>query len=399
MLVVRTGTNFEWQMSTKIVFGVGAINGLGERAKSLGMHKPMVVTDKGIANTDGFKAAMRSLEASGVEAFVWAAVQPDPPDTSIHEGEKEYTENKCDGLIGFGGGSSMDTAKAIGVVALNGHSVNDYYAVDADKRPITKMPPLICIPTTAGTASEVTLYSVVTNTVNHQKFAIADPLLYARVALLDPTLTYSLPAGLTASTGLDTLCHAIGGYTSNQENPVCDALLLYAIELVSKNLRRAVYVPRDTEARTNMLMASLLGGMGFSNSSPTLDHAIGQSLGAVFHLFHGLACSLTLPECLEFVRPARMEKMVKLAEAFGVTVTGMSEEEASKAAIAQIDLLMADIRIPSLREATGGAMSEADMEKVATMSMRDLNTRASAMPISAKGYVEILRKANAKEHR
>jgi alcohol dehydrogenase len=395
MLVVRTAAKFEWQMSARVVFGLGAIDSIADRARSLGMTRPMVVTDKGIADTDDFKAAIKKLEAGGTKPLVWPEVKPDPPDTSVHEGAKVYLKSKCDGLIGFGGGSSMDTARGIGCVAMNGGRINDYFAVNEEKLPINNMPPLICVPTTAGTAAEVTNVCVISDTARHQKFACTDPLLYAKVALLDPALTFSLPQSLTASTGMDALCHAVGGYISNMENPVSDALILYAVELISKNLRRAVYTPDDAEARTNMLLGSVITGLGFGNSFPSLDHSVGHALGAVFHISHGLACTLCLPQCLEFKRPARMEKMAKLAEVFGINTIGMTDEEASRASIEAIEELMFDVGIPTLTEATGG-MTEDDVNRVTEKVMSDMCTGCTPRPITAEQVVtEILQRALA----
>lgn len=395
MLVVRTVTNFEWQMSARVVFGLGAITSIADRAKALSMSKPMVITDKGIADTDGFKRAIENLKSGGLNPLVWPEVKPDPPDTSVHAGVKAYIEGKCDGLIGFGGGSSMDTARGIGCVAMNGHQISDYAFLNPDKLPIKNMPPLICVPTTAGTAAEVTNVCVITDTAKHIKFFCSDPILYAKVALLDPALTFSLPQGITASTGMDALCHAVGGYISNMENPISDALLIYAIEIISKNLRRAVYVPNDVEARTNMLLASLITGIGFGNSFPSCNHAIGHTLGAVFHIPHGLACTLCLPECLEFERPAKMEKMAKVAQLFGVNTVTMTIKEASKTTITAVEELMSDVGIPTLAEATGG-MSDADIKKVAEIAMADGCTGASPRPVTEEMYIGILKKALAK---
>lgn len=395
MLVVRSAGNFEWQMSARVVFGVGAIASIADRTKALGMSKPMVVTDKGVAESDGFKGAVENLKSGGLNPLVWSEVKPDPPDTTIPAGAEVYLAEKCDGLIGFGGGSSMDAARAIGLVALNGGRINDYALVKPDKLPIKQMPPLICVPTTAGTAAEVTNVCVITDTAKHVKFFCSDPMLYARIALVDPCLTFSLPQNLTASTGMDALCHAVGGYISNMENPISDALFVYAIELISQNLRRAVYVPNDVEARKNMLLGSLITGIGFGNSFPSCNHAIGHTLGAVFHLPHGLACTLCLPECLEFERPAKMEKMAKVAQVFGVNTATMTIEEASKATITAVEELMSDVGIPTLTEASGG-MSDADIKKVAEIAMTDGCTGASPRPLTEEIYIGILKKALTK---
>jgi alcohol dehydrogenase class IV len=396
MLVVKTGTNFEWQMSARVVFGLGTIDSIADRAKTLAMSKPMIVTDKNIADTDGFKGAIENLKTGGLTPLIWAEVQSDPPDTSIAAGAKAYIDDKCDGLIGFGGGSSMDSARGIGCVAVNGHRINDYALANPDRLPIKDMPPLICIPTTAGTAAEVTNICVITDTTKHVKFFCFDPMLYAKIALLDPALTFSLPKGVTASTGMDALCHAVDGYLSNMENPISDPLLMYATELVAKNLRRAVYVPNDVEARTNMLLGSLIAGIGFGSSFPSATHAVGHAFGAVFHIPHGLACTLCLPECLELIRPSKIEKMATLAEIFGVNTAGMSKEEASKAAVKAIEELMVDVDIPTLSQATGG-MSDADVKKVAEIAMTDPNTGNASKIITEEMYInEVLKKALAK---
>lgn len=394
-VVVKTTKSFEGVFAPYVVFGTGVVSRAPAEAKKLGISKVLVVTDKGVANTEGCKAMVEGLKAAGLNPVVWSDVLPDPPDTSIDAGVQMYLNEKCDGIIGIGGGSSIDSAKAVGCVAANGGVVNDYNLMAESTKPIAKMPPIIAIPTTAGTGSEVTFGAVITGTKERQKFFLWDRILFPKLALVDPNLTLSLPPQQTAATGLDALTHAVEGYLANTENPIGDALAVYVVELIFQNLRRAVYSGSDIETRTNMALASLMAGLIESNSLPSFGHAIGHTLGSRYHIPHGIGCILDFPVALDYIRAARQEKLAKLAQAIGVKTEGMSDTEAARAFIEAVAQLMKDVGIPSLAEATG--MTEADIPEIAKVAVTDGCNSFTPRPFTVELYTEILTRMLAAE--
>jgi len=388
-IVTKTGSSFQCILPPCIVFGAGVAAKAAEQAKNLGISKALVVTDKGLVDTEGFKSLIETLKAAKLNHVVWSKVKADPPDTSIAETAEAYKKEGCDGIIAFGGGSSIDTAKCAGVEALNGGKVNDYGSLSPKPLPINKMPPLITIPTTAGTGSEITPFAVITDTSKQIKFFLANPILFAKVSLIDPNLTISLPPYQTASTGMDAFTHAVEAYISNLENPISDAFAFYAVELVAQNLRRAVYDGGDIEARTNMALASIMGGLALVNGMVCAPHCVGEPIGARYHVAHGTTCALTLPAGLEYLRPARQEKLAKLAQAMGVNTEKMTEVEAARAFIGEVTQLINDIGIPTLVEATG--MKESDVAAVAELCFTHACNQFNPRPCTVESYVEILK--------
>jgi alcohol dehydrogenase class IV len=387
-IVNKTRTSFSFLCPTSIEFGVGVAANAPARAKDLGITKAMVVTDKFLAETKDSIALVEGLKAQGCTPFVWAEVTPDPTDILIEKGTDAYLKAGCNGLVALGGGSHIDTAKGIGVLAMNGKNLSDYYSHLPAPAPITKMPPLICIPTTSGTGSDVTNVAVIT--AGDRKFGLAHALVAPTMSLVDPSLTLTLPPMQTASTGLDALCHALEGYISILENPITDALALYAIELISQNLRRAVYSGTDLEARTNMSVAALLGGIVINTTYATHGHALGQALGGKFHIVHGFSCALILPAGLEYNRPACEEKLARVARVMGVDTEGMTQLEAANAGIASVAQLIEDLGLPTLAEATG--IKAADINPVAAAAAADGCNFLNPRPWTTESYAKVLRK-------
>ncbi len=388
-VVAKTRQNFMYANTTLVNFGVGAVAGLADQVKNLGISRVLIVTDKFLSETDNCKAMVESLKKAGCNPGVWNEVMPDPTDTIVNKGAEYYLQGKYDGLIAIGGGSHMDTAKGMGVVALNGGKVTDYfYNVLPAPAPITKMPPLICIPTTSGTGSEVTTVSIIT--AEGRKLGILNPMIGPKVALVDPSLTITLPPTQTASTGLDALMHAIEGYLSLIATPITDALALYAIELISKNLRQAVFNGADLEARSNMSLAATIAGYVVGSCYAIAGHAAGQAVGGKFHILHGFSCALPMPAILEYNLPACEEKLSRIASAMGVNTVGMSQREAAYAAIDELALLISDLDIPTLAEATG--MTDADVDEIASYAVQDACSALNPKPWTPQTYALILRK-------
>lgn len=381
---------FRFYTPTELNFARGKLKEAGALIKSTGINRPFIVTDDFLAKSDGFQEFLRVLEAAGLNPATWTQVQPDPPDTSIDQAAEEYRRTGCDGVIGYGGGSSMDTAKGVAIIAaMGGASIREFMPPDA--RPVTAVAPLVCIPTTSGTGSEVTQFAVVTDTRPnpHVKSGVVSPVLHPRMAIVDPAVTDRMPPKLTASTGMDAFAHAIEAYTSRLENPISDALSLYAIEIIGRHLPRAVYDGSDREARDAMSLAAVIAGISFDNGLVHFGHAIGHALGARYHIPHGTAVAMPIPAGMEFVRPAREEKLTKVAAAMGVKVdTFISPSEAAEAAIDAISRLKADSGIPTLAEATMASPEE--LRTVAEQAMKDGSTFFNPRPVSAEDYLHIL---------
>src|SRR5215472_16313498 len=261
-----------YQSPTRLVQRLGAIRELGSEAALLGIRRPLLVTDPGVKAAGLLDTALEALRSSDVEPVVFDRVKANPPVELVDAGAAEYKAQGCDGLVAIGGGSSMDTAKGIGVVAAHGGSILSY---EWGRDPIAnRIPPMIAVPTTAGTGSEVTLWAVITDTNRKIKFNVGSPLLAAHVALIDPELHLGMPAWITASTGLDALTHAIECYTGYYAQPITDAVALLAIEYLARYLRVAYAQGQNVEARYKCAMAAMLGGLSYGSESAGAVHAM-----------------------------------------------------------------------------------------------------------------------------
>jgi alcohol dehydrogenase class IV len=392
-----TRDRFNFLMPTKIVFGIGIISEASKSCKELGIKKPLLVTDPFLSETDAFKDILKNLSKNNLDPKVWEHVIPDPTDVSISDGAVAYQAKDCDGLIAFGGGSSMDSAKAIGVLVYHGETEINMF-IGANAEPLKGIPPLLCVPTTAGTGSEVTKVSVITNTSMARKTAILNPILYPKIAIVDPNLTITMPSQLTAATGMDALSHAIESYTStSRRNPLSDALALDAIKLISENLRGAVYDGTQMMNRMNMSLASLMAGIAFDNTGVHLGHAFGHMLGAKYHVSHGVGCALLLPEILEIILPTRLERLAKMATSFGIKARSMSKREAAEKTIHAVSQLMDDIKLPSLAKVTKTSVK--DVELLADLLVQE-NRLVSLSPrrITRKDSVQMFKKAFSRKN-
>lgn len=287
--------------TSDIIFGAGCLRELGELARASGIRRALLVTDRGLAARGMHAAACASLESAGVSVTVYSEVVADPPTDVVLAATELGARAACDGVIGFGGGSSMDTAKLVAVLLCNEQALDAMYGVDQVR---SRRMPLIQVPTTAGTGSEVTMVAVVTTGANTKQGVVSRTLLADRV-LLDPTLTVSMPAEVTAATGIDAMVHAIESFTSARlKNPVSDMFAREALRLLAGNIRRAVQTPEDLEARGAMLLGAMYAGQAFANAPVAAVHALAYPLGGNYHVPHGLSNSLVLPHVLRFNAPA-----------------------------------------------------------------------------------------------
>jgi alcohol dehydrogenase class IV len=305
-------TPFAFETARKVICEDGAADRLGDIAASLGARRVLLVTDRGVAQAGLADAALKSLEAAGLSAAVFADVLADPPEAAVDAAVRAARDTDADLVVGFGGGSSLDTAKLVAVLARSPQTLPELYGIEQARGPRLS---LIQVPTTAGTGSEVTPIAIVT-TPSDEKKGVVSSLLYPDVAILDATLTLGLPGRVTAMTGVDAMVHAVEAYTSRiRKNPVSDALALKALGLLAGAITTAVENGRDLDARRAMLQGAMLAGMAFANAPVGAVHALAYPLGGRFHVPHGLSNALVLGPVLEFNLPAAAPLYAELAPA------------------------------------------------------------------------------------
>lgn len=383
--------NFRFFMPGQLVFGSGTSAQVGARARELGMKRVMIVTDSHIAKTEALLVVLDSLSAAGLELGVWSEVVPDPTDVSIDQGVEVFRSGGYDGLVGLGGGSAIDTAKAIGAVAANG--ADRVVTLRNNPPAIQSMLPLLAIPTTAGTGSEVTNMAVFTEVANGFKGGLSNIILRPGVALVDPELTISMSRTMTIGTGVDALTHAVESYATKNDNPFSDALALYAIELIVTALPVAAEDGDDIEARGSMSLAAAMAGVSFSMSGLSANHGISHALGEKYHLHHGLACGVALAAVMEYNLEVRQSKIARLAPVFGVETQGLDEREAALAATAAMRRFVKDLGVYDMvREGIGGPI---DVQDIAERSMGQISTRNNVRPVDLDACKGILERAFA----
>ncbi|WP_117017305.1 iron-containing alcohol dehydrogenase [Aeribacillus pallidus] len=334
---------YTYFMPTRVECGNGISEKTGEMIKELGVKNVLIVTDKGVRAANLLEGIEKSLHAANVNYEIYDEVEPNPSDETIHKGTEYLKQYQNDAVLAVGGGSSIDTAKGIAVMAKNPGHIFDYEGVGKIAIPPL---PIAAIPTTAGTGSEVTASTVVTNKETLFKLAVISPYLYPKLAILDPALTLNLPQEITAATGMDALTHAIESYTSKAANPVSQALAIHAVKMIGENLTKAYFVGTDIKSRENMLVASMIAGIAFAQSRLGNVHAISHTFGGVFNIPHGIANAVLLPFVMKFNLPACPEKFKDIASALGKDVTGLSTIEAAEEAINAVIEMNRTMKIP-----------------------------------------------------
>jgi choline dehydrogenase len=378
---------------TVVKHGLGAIATLAEEAKASGMQRPMLVTDLGLVRAGLADEATSVLRAGAVDFVLFDQVIPNPPIALVDRGAAHYAEEGCDGLIGFGGGSSLDTAKAIGVVVAHGGSIRGYEW--ADPNPITqRIPPMIAVPTTSGTGSEVTLWAVITDQQRKIKYNVGGtPLIGPHVALLDPLLTLNLPAAVTAGTGMDALAHAVECYTCAYAQAWPDAVALQAMEYVGDYLRIAYAQGQNQEARYKMSMAAMLGGMAYGTESAGAAHAMSQTAGGVHDTTpHGPLTAWLLGPVMEYNYLGEPYRFARIARALGEDTRGLTVWQAAEKAVEAVYRLTKDLRIPSLQQL---GFHEDEIPLLAELAANDPQTIGNPRDIDFNGYVQVYKRAFA----
>jgi len=345
--------------------GPGAAKMVGEEAKSRGLKKALIVTD-GFLEKAVAPDVAGYLKEAGVKSVTFGGAQPNPTDLNVHDGVEVYQKNKCDCIVSLGGGSSHDCAKGIAFVIGGGGHIRDYEGVNKSTK---NGPPLLAINTTAGTASEMTRFCIITNTDTKVKMAIVDWRCTAVVSFNDSEIMKGMPQALTAATGMDALTHSVEAYVSTVSTPVTDSAALMSIKLIAENLRQAVANGEDMEARDAMMYAQFLGGMAFNNAVLGYVHAMAHQLGGFYDLPHGVCNAILLPAVSKFNLIAKMDRFADIAVAMGENVDGLSTRDAAFKAIEAIKALSADIGIPAGLTELG--VKEEDLEVMAKNAMKD----------------------------
>ncbi len=325
------------------LIGIGASKQIPDKIKALGGSKPLIVTDKGITGCGVTKQITDLLDAAGMKYEVYDDTIPNPTDKNVHDGVDVYKSKGCDSLISLGGGSSHDCGKGIGLVVANGGKIHDFEGVDRSTKP---MPPYLAVNTTAGTASEMTRFCIITDLSRHVKMAIVDWRVTPGIAIDDPMLMVGMPPALTAATGMDALTHAVEAYVSTIATPMTDCCAQKAIELIAKYLRKAVANGSDIEAREGMCFAQFLAGMAFNNASLGHVHAMAHQLGGFYDLPHGECNAILLPHVERANMNAKLERFVDMAKFLGENVEGMSVRAAAEKCLDAIKQLSTDVGIP-----------------------------------------------------
>jgi alcohol dehydrogenase class IV len=360
MLPVRT-----FHIPPVLIVGPEASEQAGEESRKLGVEKGLIVTDEVLLKLGILDNIKQVLSQARIRFAIYSGVFTEPTTGFVQEGLKTYKENGCDFLLAVGGGSVIDTAKSIAIMVTNAGSFEDYKGFD-------KIPkegaPLIAIPTTAGTGSEVTQYTIITDTKTSVKMLISSPFLMPQKAIVDPLLTLSMPRSLTAVTGIDALTHAIEAYVSIKAQPMSDIFCLSAIELISGNLRQAWSNGNNIEARDKTMLGALQAGIAFNNSSVALVHGMSRPIGAYFHVPHGVSNAALLSTVAEFSLIGNPARYTRIAQAMGENVEHLTTLEAADLAAKSIKRLIKDIKIPSLQEL---GVDKVELDKLAPKMAED----------------------------
>lgn len=379
---------FSFELPTRIEYGVGVISKLGDELRLLKAQKVAIITDPGIIKAGLLDKITSILKEEKLLYNVFDGVDPNPKDRNVERGAQVVRSFGADAMVAIGGGSVIDCAKAIGVlVSHDGKRIKDFEGKTAVKKQIL---PFIAIPTTAGTGSEVTFSAVITDTENNYKMTVRSPFMAAKVALLDPKLTVTVPPHITASTGMDALTHAIEAYTVKVSEPVSDALALYAIELISNNLVNAVKNGEDIEARACMLVGSLLAGIAFSHSDVGSVHCMAEALGGVYDAPHGICNAVLLPYVMEYNVEFCLEKYSRIAQAMGEVFYTI--EEGAMKAVERVKELAVDVGLPSFKSL---GVKEEDLEKLADMAAKNISTESNPREMTKEDYLTLFRRAMA----
>ncbi|MBQ8225980.1 MAG: lactaldehyde reductase [Bacteroidaceae bacterium] len=367
-------------------FGPGAREVLPQEIARLGYKKAFVATDKDLIKFGVADKVLTVLDAAGIPYDVFSDIKPNPTVANVKAGVAAFAASGADFILAIGGGSSMDTAKAIGIIT-NNPEFADVVSLEGVADTKKKSVPIIALPTTAGTAAEVTINYVITDEVNEKKMVCVDPNDIPVMAIVDAELMYTLPKSLTAATGLDALTHAIEGLITKGAWEMSDMFELKAIEMIARHLETAVNEPQNAEARDGMAVAQYIAGMAFSNVGLGVVHGMAHPLGAIFDIPHGVANALLLPTIMAYNMPAALDKYVQIAKAMDVYTAGMSREEAAQAAVDAVKDLSVRVGIPQHLSELG--IKAEDLDRLATAAAADVCTPGNPREVNKDIILEL----------
>ncbi|WP_298437907.1 alcohol dehydrogenase-like regulatory protein ErcA [Geobacter sp.] len=353
-------------VAPEFIFGTDARKLVARYAKNFGARKMLLVTDPGVQAAGWAEDVLTTLREAGVEYAVYSSVTTNPKVHEIEEGAEFYRREGCNAIVAVGGGSPMDCAKGIGIVSANKRDIREFEGVDKVE---LSMPPLICVPTTAGSSADVSQFAIITDTARRVKYAIISKMIVPDVALIDPVTTTTMPRELTADTAMDALCHAIEAFVSTAHSPITDLFALQAIRLVSSNLLPTLEAPDNRNFRGRMMLASLQAGLAFSNTSLGLIHAMAHSLGGMLDSPHGECNALLLPYVIDFNFDAVPDRFMLVGEALGLSVAGMAPGDVRSALHSKLVSLRESAGITHTLARLG--VSRSDIPELAEKALND----------------------------
>jgi len=379
---------YSWEMPTRLVVGVGSGRKAGEELKKMGGSRVLVVTDRGVEGAGILGGIFEGLASAGLTYILYTGVEANPSIRCVEESVALYKQEGCDCLLGIGGGSSMDTAKAAGAVMANPEiNIRDMEGMGKIKNPIA---PMVAVPTTCGTGSEVTTATVISDTERHYKIPILSPYLCPKVALIDGSLLTRLPGPVVAATGMDALCHALESCTNLNTNPISDALDMQAITIIGKWLRPAV-ANGNLEALSQMVLAATMAGMAFSNTRLTIVHSLSQPVGAFYNVPHGVANAVLLPLVMEFNLLGNAQRFSDVAQALGEETLGLTPMEGARLSVKAVRELSEDIGIPKNFQSYG--MREEDIPALIDDAMKSGNIPVNPVKVTREALATILKRS------
>jgi alcohol dehydrogenase len=369
-----------------VEYGPGVHENIGTVAESWGCKKAMIVTDPNLVKDGIAEKVAASLRKQKIDVVVFDKVVSEPTDVFVHAGVDYLKETGADLIVGLGGGSAMDCAKCVGVMAENPGRITQYEGPVAPF-PYDKKIPLITLPTTSGSGAEIAGWAVITDTSRSYKMSLGSPYLEPKYVFVDPLLTINLPRRPTAYSGMDALSQAIEGMLSRRRTPISIALGMYAVRLIAENLPKAVSHGWDIEARSNMSIGSLLAGIVINTSGCISVHCLAETMGGMYHKPHGMLVGLNLPHVLKFLLPGDHEMLAQISVALGANTTGCSVYEAANLSIVRINELLAELEFPTLEEA---GLKENDIPTIAQLALGNACNPDNPCVMSEQDYVSIL---------
>lgn len=375
-------------VAPEVIFGLGALSQVGESAARLGIKKAFLVSDQGVMEAGWVDKALAFLKEVGIGYYVWYGLTTNPKDCEVAEGSSHYLSSGCDGIVAVGGGSPIDVAKAIAILATNDGQIKDYEGVNRISSPL---PPMVMVSSTGGSGAEVSQFSMIVEKRRQVKMAIISKSLIPDIAIVDPSLLQTKSARLTAATGVDALSHAIEAYVSLAATPLTDVHALASIRLISANLRESVACRTNLEAKSAMAMASLQAGLAFSNAILGATHAMTHQVDGLLDLHHGETNGILLPYIMEFNMISCGEKFANIAAAMGVQTTGLGKWKAAEKGIAAVRRLFRDIGIPERLSELG--MKEEHIQTLSLNSLKDACLVTNPRDCSADELEELYRRA------